>query len=249
MCSRKADHHHKKSEEKLTKTRAEKQEHISAEQAAKKKLEIVLRCDTSGCAEAIVSAITSLNPPGLGISIISAGVGVINKSDIFMAETGSRLIIGFNVGLMPHMDQMVVEHNVEIRLFEVIYKLLEDLEFIAGSLIPQEPSEEITGSARVIALFKSSRKGIILGCEVLQGKLMLGHAFRVVGAMGPMYTGTISSLHIEKDAVREARKGQQVGLKINDFNRVKPGDLVQSFQTGPGHYIRPWQPQGKIYYP
>ncbi len=249
MCSRKADHHHKKLKEKHAKARAEKQEHITAEQTAKKRLEIVLKCDTSGCAEAIVSAITSLNPSGLEISIISAGVGAINKSDIFMAETGSRLIIGFNVGLMPHMDQMVVEHNVEIRLFEVIYKLLEDLESIAGTLVPQEPSEEIIGSARVIALFKSSRKGIILGCEVLQGKLMLGHAFRVVGAMGPMYRGTIASLHIEKDAVREARKGQQVGLKINDFNRVKPGDLVESFQTVPGHYTSPWQPQGKIYYP
>ena len=249
MSSRKADHHHKKPKEKHAKDRAPKQDHSSAKPDAKKRLEIVLKCDTSGCAEAIVSAINSLKPPGPEINIISAGVGAINKSDIFMAETGSRLIIGFNVGLMPQMDQLVLAHNVEIRLFEIIYKLLEAIEAIARSLAPQEPSEEIIGSARVIALFKSSRKGIILGCEVLQGKLMLGKPFRVVGAMGPMYTGTISSLHIEKDVVREARKGQQAGLKINDFNRVKLGDLVESFQTGAGHYVRPWQPQGKIYYP
>ncbi|KPK28154.1 MAG: hypothetical protein AMJ61_03505, partial [Desulfobacterales bacterium SG8_35_2] len=89
-----------------------------------------------------------------------------------MAEAGSRLIVGFNVGLMPHIDLTASEHNVEIRLYEVIYKLLEDIESIARSLVPQEPSEEIIGSAKVIALFKSSRRGIILGCEVQAGKLM-----------------------------------------------------------------------------
>jgi translation initiation factor IF-2 len=78
---------------------------------------------------------------------------------------------------------------------------------------------------------------------------MLGHSFRVLSAMGPIYTGTIESLHIEKDAVREAAKGQQVGLKIRDFNRAKVGDLVESFQTIAGDYVKPWQPQGKIHYP
>ena len=191
MGTRKSAHHHKKRKEKHEKTIAEKKDHISAKPAAKKKLGIVLKCDTSGCAEAIISAIFSLTRPEVEINIISSGVGAINESDIFMAETGSRLIIGFNVGHMSHIDQIVSEHNVEIRLYDVIYKLLEDLEAIAKSLIPQESSEEIVGSAKVIALFKSSRKGIILGCEVLTGKLVLGHSFRVLGAMGPIYTGTI----------------------------------------------------------
>lgn len=249
MSSRKAEKRHTKKKEKHAKASAENRDYNSATPDARKKLEIVLKCDTSGCAEAIISAITSLNPPELEINIISAGVGAINKSDIFMAETGSRLIIGFNVGLMPHIDQAAFENNVEIRLFAVIYKLLEDLEAIARSLVPQKSSEEIVGSARVIALFKSSRKGTILGCEVLKGKLMLGHSFRVLSAMGPLYTGTIESLHIEKDAVREAAKGQQVGLKIRDFNRAKVGDLVESFQTTAGDYVKPWHPQGKIHYP
>lgn len=249
MGSRKTDHHHKKKKEKHAKAITEKKGHISTKQTVKKRLEIVLKCDTSGCAEAIISAIISLTPPDVEINIISSGLGAINKSDIFMAETGSRLIIGFNVGLMPHIDQIAPEHNVEIRLFDVIYKLLEEIESIAKSLVPLKSSEKIIGSARVIALFKSSRKGIILGCEVLAGKLVLGHSFRVLGAMGPIYTGKIESLHIEKGAVREASKGQQVGLKIKNFNKAKLGDLVESFQSTSGHDVKHWQPQGKIYYP
>jgi translation initiation factor IF-2 len=249
MGSGKADHRHKKKKEKHIKAGAEKKGYNSAKPAARKKLEIVLKCDTSGCTEAIISSIMSFTLAGVDINIISSGVGAINNSDIFMAETGSRLIVGFNVGIMPHIDLTATEHNVEIRLYEVIYKLLEDIESIARSLIPQEPSEEIIGSARVIALFKSSRRGIILGCEVQAGKLMLGQPFRVLGAMGPMYTGRIESLHIEKDAVREATQGQQVGLKIRDFNKANVGDLVESFQSDSGSYIKPWQPQGKIYYP
>ena len=248
MSSRKTSHHYKK-KAKPHKATAEREDQVSAKTAPRKRLEIVLKCDTSGCAEAIISSIISMNLPEVEISIISSGVGSINKSDIFMAETGSRLIMGFNVWIMPHIDQMAAEHNIEIRLYDVIYRLLEDVESIARSLIPQESTEEIVGTAKVIALFKSSRKGIILGCEVLKGKLVQGKSFRVLGAMGPMYTGVIESLRIEKNAVREARKGQQVGLKIRDFKKVKIGDLVESFQPGARQKIEPWQPQGTIFYP
>jgi len=249
MGSRKSTHHQKKKKEKRAKAWAAEKDHIPAQPATKKRLEIVLKCDTSGCAEAVISSIASLNLAEVEVTIISSGIGAINKSDIFMSETGSRLIIGFNVGLMPHIDQVVSEHNVEIRLFEVIYKLLEDVEAIGRSLIPQKPVEEIIGTAKVIALFKSSRKGIILGCEVLKGKLIRGYHFRILGAMGQKYIGTIESLHIEKDVVREALKGQQVGLKISDFNRVNLGDQIESVQSNSGQFVKPWQPQGKIYYP
>lgn len=249
MGSRKKAHHHPGKKGKDHRAAGVPKEPASAAQAAGKRLEIVLKCDTSGCVEAVTAAIIPLPPPEIEISIISSGVGAISKSDIFMAETGSRLVVGFNVGIAPHIDQTAAEHNVEIRIYDVIYKLLADLKSITESLIPQESAEEIIGSAKVIALFKSSRKGIILGCKVLQGKLARGRSFRVVGAMGPVYTGKIESLHIEKDAVREAATGKQVGLKIKDFNKVRIGDLVESFQSAPGQYTKPWQPRGRIFYP
>jgi len=249
MGSGKRAQHHKTKKNKHERASVEQKEHDSAQQATKKKLEIVLKCDTTGCLEAIISAIGSAALAEVEIEIISSGVGAVNKSDIFMAETGSRLILGFNVGIMPHMEQIASEHNVEIQLYEVIYRLLEVLESIAKSLIPHQSEEATIGSAKVIALFKSSRKGIILGCEVVKGKLVLGHSFRVLGAMGPVYTGTIESMQIEKNSVREASKGQQVGLKIRNFNKAKLGDLVESFQVTHGKHDKPWHPQGKIFYP
>ena len=241
--------HHKKRKAGHERISPEKQAPFPGEKAAGTRLEIVLKCDTSGCTEAIVNGIASIKRPGVEIGVISSGVGSITKSDIFMAETGSRLIMGFNVGLMGQVEHLAAEHGVEIRLYEVIYRLLEDVETIAESFIPRSSAEEIIGSAKVIALFKSSRKGIILGCEVLTGRLALGRQFRVVGAMGPIYSGTIESLHIERDTVREAHKGQQVGLKIQDFNRARIGDLVESFQITAGQSHQPWQPRGRIYYP
>ena len=100
---------------------------------------------------------------------------------------------------------------------------------------------------KVIELFKSSRKGIILGCEVIEGKLALGNNFRVISAMGPIYTGKIDSLHIEKDAVKVARTGQQVGLRISHFNKAKVGDQIECFKPGRSEVIKPWEPTGKIF--
>jgi translation initiation factor IF-2 len=249
MSSRKSSSKQKRKKTTRQESGVEKEKRTSSTSAVMKKLEVVLKCDTSGCTEAVTSSLKSLNLPDMEIQIISSGVGSINKSDVFMAETGSRLILGFNVGLMPHIDIMAGEQNVEIRLYEVIYKLIEDIETIGRSFVPQVTKEEITGTAKVIALFKSSRKGIIIGVEVLKGSLVLGSRFRILGAMGPMYVGTIESLHIEKDSVREARKGQQAGIKIRDFNKVKTGDLVECFRAGSEKRVTPWQPSPTVFYP
>ena len=245
--SKKGAHHHKKQKKHAGYPEEKSLESVSG-QPERKKLEIVIKCDSVGCAEAVEASIKAIAQPEVDIDILSSGVGAINKSDIFMAETGSRLIIGFNVGVLPEIKALPGEHNVEVRIYDVIYRLMEDVDRIAQSLVTRETTEDIIGSAKVIALFKSSRKGIILGCEVLNGSLALGRKFRVVGAMGPIYTGTIESLHIEKDAVNKATKGQQVGLKIRDFKKVKIGDLVESFKPIAQQVNQPWQPRGVISY-
>lgn len=211
------------------------------------KLEIVLKCDSDGSLEAARSAILGIFLPDVEISIIHAEVGDIHKSDLFMAETGSRLIVGYEVGIMPKVEQLLKEHNVEVRLYSIIYRLTEDVKSIAQSLVPQEVADEVTGTAKVIALFKSCRKGIILGCDVLSGNLAEGTMFRVISAMGPIYQGRISSLHIEKNAVQKATAGQHVGLKITDFNKAKIGDMVECYRSTARKLQKKWQPQGKIF--
>lgn len=210
------------------------------------KLEVVAKADAVGSVEAVSQCVSELDVPGIEVRLIESGVGGISKSDVLMSTTGSRLVIGFAVGTEPRVDEYAREQGVEIRLYHVIYDLSRELEEIARSLIPRPAQERITGRADVIALFKSTRRGIILGCAVREGSLAVGKRFRVIDAAGPIHEGIVASLHVGPDAVREARVGQQVGLKILGFKKARVGDLVECFEnirpTGP----TPWAPQGGV---
>lgn len=210
------------------------------------KLEIVLKCDSAGSLEAVTAAITKISVPEVDISIIRSGIGAVGKSDVLLAETGSRLVVGFQVDVSTGLERPLREHGVEVRLYDVIYQLTGDMRVIAESLVPSVAQEQTIGSGKVIALFKSSRKGIIIGCEVLDGFLALGQHFRVISAMGPVYSGIIESLHIREEAVQKAARGQQVGIKIRDFDKARIGDLVESYRPLPKEKTRAWQPTGKI---
>lgn len=221
------------------------QKHKETSQKTRPKLEIVLKCDSVGTVEAVTHALREIALPRVDIVIIRSGVGEIGKSDILLAETGSRLIVGFQVNVARGTERLLKEHRTEVRLYDVIYTLVGDIKALAEGLIPREAQEEILGSAGVIALFKSSRKGIILGCEVQKGILALGQRFRVISAVGPVYSGTVESLHIGKEAVQKATPGQQVGIRIRDFNKARIGDLVESFRPLP-QKVRIWEPRGEI---
>ncbi|MFH1215117.1 MAG: hypothetical protein V1706_01305 [Pseudomonadota bacterium] len=207
---------------------------------------LVVKGDTDGCEEAVCNSLLTDPIPGITLEILRKGVGDISKNDILTAASGSRLVIGFNVGVHARVEELCRELGVEIRLYSVIYQLQKDIAEIAESILPRIAEEKILGSARVIALFKSSRRGIILGCQVQQGRLQTGDRFRVIAAMGPIYSGTIESLHIERNTVTKATPGQQVGLKIADFHTVKLGDFVESYQIIPPSSKARWQPSGKI---
>lgn len=209
-------------------------------------LSLVVKGDTDGSEEAVCASLLTNSVPGVSLEILHKGVGDICKNDVLTASDGSRLVVGFNVGVLPGMNELCRDMNVEVRLYSVIYQLQKDVAAIAESLLPRQAEEQILGSAKVIALFKSSRKGIILGCSVEQGRLQTGDRFRVISAMGPIYNGTIESLHIERDAVTKATTGQQAGLKIRDFKAVKIGDYVESIRISPPPRKGRWAPSGKI---
>jgi translation initiation factor IF-2 len=215
-------------------------------QGTKPKLEFVLKCDSAGSVEAVSAGVLKIVPPEADINIIHSGIGYINESDILVAETGSRLIAGFQVGVLPGIDRELKEHAVEARLYDVIYKLTDDIKSISESIIPPVTQEEILGTARVIALFKSCRKGTIIGCEVMNGHLAVGKDFRIISAIGPVYAGKIESVHIEKNAVQNVHTGQKAGIKIKDFNKVKIGDIVESYHSPSLKKARSWHPTGGI---
>jgi translation initiation factor IF-2 len=215
-------------------------------QRSQPKLEIVLKCDSSGSIEAITAVISKLYIPRVAINIIHSGVGPVNSSDILIAETGSRLIVAFQVDVLPGLESILSEHQVETRLYDVIYTLTADVRDVAEHMLPPSREDQITGSAKVVALFKGSRRGIIIGCEVLEGQLAHGQHFRIISAVGPVYSGTVESMHMGNKVIQKAVSRQQVGIKIKNFNKVKIGDLIESYRRAPVQKARTWKPEGKI---
>jgi translation initiation factor IF-2 len=220
--------------------------HLSSTRSGQNKLEIVLKCDVMGTAEAISASLAEINVSGVQIDLIQTGIGNVSKSDVLMARTGSKLVLGFNVDITPKLEQEVKEFGVEVRLYDTIYKLTEDVRKIAQSFIIRQPEEKIIGKARVIATFKANRKGMIIGCEVYEGSIEAGKDFRVITAMGPAYFGKITSLQIEKQSVKVGKPGQQVGIKLEGWNKAKIGDLVECYESLPQKGGGRWRPRSGI---
>jgi len=209
-------------------------------------IEIVLKCDSIGSVEAVTVALSRIAQPDVDIRVISSGVGAVTRTDILLAETASRLVIGFQVGVIPGLEKVLRERRVEVRLYDLIYALSDDISSLVGAMAPRQAEEEIVGSAMVIALFKSIRKGIIVGCEVRDGHLAVGQHFRIISAMGPVYSGIVESLHIGEKTVQKAMPGQKVGIKIRNFNRAKIGDFVESYRPATSRKIAAWEPKGDV---
>ena len=222
------------------------QHKLPPDHAGQNKLEIVLKCDVAGTAEAIGASLSEIEVPGVQINLIQIGIGKVSKSDVLMARTGSKLVIGFNIDIMPKLKQEIKEFGVEVRLYDTIYKLTEDVRKIAQSLNITPPEEKITGKAKIIATFKPGPKGMVIGCEVLEGAIELGKEFRVITAMGPAYSGKITSLQIEKQNVRSGKPGQQVGIKLVGWNKARVDDLVECFETLKPKGGGRWKPRSGI---
>jgi translation initiation factor IF-2 len=210
----------------------------------RRKFDIVLKSDSVGSAEAVSALLTNMKIPEAELRVIHSGVGAVSKQDLLMALSGSQLVVGFNVGVAPKLEQWVKEHGVEVRLYNVIYRLADDLREIVRDSVPTEPEETVTGKCRIIAVFKSS-KGVVFGCEVLEGALQVGKSLRMVTAMGPVHSSRIESLQVEKKPVREARPGQQVGVKIPGFTEAKEGDFIECYETTTSKK-KMWSPAGRI---
>jgi translation initiation factor IF-2 len=209
-------------------------------------LYLVIKADTAGMEEAILNSIEALDIGDVAVEVVYSGTGDISKNDMLMAETSGKLLFGFNVDLLPGIREIASEKSIEIRLHNVIYRLLDDVRKIAMTMAHHDAEEKIKAKARVIALFPGARKGIILGCEVYEGELTLGSKFRIISEPGPVYFGTVNSLHIETRPVNKATVGQQVGLKISGFKEARIGDIVISYDEI-HHKSKRWYPSGTVY--
>jgi translation initiation factor IF-2 len=194
-------------------------------------LNLVIRGDVVGSVEAVVSELTKFEHPEVRLNVIADGVGAITQNDIMLASASDALIVGFNVRPNAEARALAAREGVEIRTYDVIYKLTEDIEQALVGKLAAVTTEETIGEAEVRALFRVSRLGTIAGCMVTDGVVRRNGSVRVIREGAVIYTTTIAQLKRFKDDVREVAEGFECGILLDGFNDVKEGDVLEIFET------------------
>lgn len=195
-----------------------------------KALNVVVKADVNGSVEVVRSALEKINVEGIKINIVRASVGAITESDIVLAQASDAIIIGFNVRPSAKTRDYAKERGVEIRLYDVIYKLTEEMEKAMKGMLDPEYEEQVLGQAEVRKLFKFSKVGTIAGCFVLDGLIKRDSKVRVIRDGVVVYTGELGSLQHGKDSIKEAKKGHECGLTITNYNDIKEGDIIEAYE-------------------
>jgi translation initiation factor IF-2 len=194
-------------------------------------LNLVVRGDVVGSVEAVVSELSKFEHPEVRLNVIADGVGAITQNDIMLASASDALIVGFNVRPNAEARELASREGVEIRTYDVIYKLTEDIEQALVGKLASVTTEETIGEAEVRALFRVSRLGTIAGCMVTDGVVRRNASVRVIRDGAVIYTTTIAQLKRFKDDVREVAEGFECGILLDGFNDVKEGDVLEIFET------------------
>ena len=192
-------------------------------------LNLILKADVNGSLEAVRESIKKLERDEVKVSFVHAGVGAITENDVQLAATSNSTVLGFNVRPDRKAREVADHEQVEIRNYEIIYKLLEDIEAaMVGMLVP-EFEEIVTGEAEVREIYRVPRIGAIAGCYVLNGKIARGSKVRFLREGVIIWKGEISSLRRFKDDVPEVASGYECGIGLSDFQDLKEGDIIETF--------------------
>jgi translation initiation factor IF-2 len=194
-------------------------------------LNLVIKADVQGSVEAIVSELAKIQHPEVRVNVIHQGVGGITENDIMLAAASGGMVVGFNVRPNAETRAVAEREGVAIRMYDVIYKLTEEIEQALVGMLTAVKTEETIGEAEVRNTFKASRVGTIAGCMVTSGVLRRGAQVRVIRDSTVIYTTTIDSLKRFQDDVREVQEGFECGLHLANFDDVKVGDVLEAFET------------------
>jgi translation initiation factor IF-2 len=194
-----------------------------------KVLRIVLKCDTQGSLEAIVGALKQIETKKVNLEIIHSAVGPISESDILLASASEAVVVGFNVKVESMAVSAAKREGVQIKLYSIIYELLDQIKDAMAGLLEPELRETVIGHAEVKQVFQLSR-GIVAGCLVTNGRIARTARARVLRKRQPVYDGGISTLRRFQDDVKEVRSGLECGIKLGDFSEYQVGDVIECYQ-------------------
>lgn len=196
-----------------------------------KEIKVVLKCDVRGSEEAVKSALEKLSTDEVKIKVIRSGIGGITESDVILANASDAIVIGFNVVPSNITKDVAKEYGVEIRLYQIIYKLVEEMELAMKGMLDPEYEEKVLGTASIKRMFKFSKVGSIAGCIVTSGIIKNKAQVRVIRDSVIIYDGIIASLQREKDTVKEVKNGLECGITIENFNDLKEGDIFEVYEN------------------
>ncbi|MDD3068202.1 MAG: translation initiation factor IF-2 [Acholeplasmataceae bacterium] len=195
-----------------------------------KELNIIIKGDVQGSIEALKNLLEKIDIDGFHVNVVRSTVGAITESDVTLANASSAIIIGFNVRPTAAVKQFADENGVEIRLYNIIYRVAEDIEAALKGMLEPTFEEVVTGEAEVRDIFKVSKIGTIAGCYVTNGVIKRDALVRVLRDGIVVYEGKLASLKRFKDDAKEVRTGFECGLSIENFNDIKQGDIIEASQ-------------------
>ena len=192
-------------------------------------LNIIVKADVQGTAEAVKASLEKIDVEGVRVNVIRSSVGAISESDVILASASNAIIYGFNVRPNAKVRSKAEEEKVEIRLHNVIYKMVEEIETAMKGMLAPELVEVVTGQAEIRQVIKASKVGNIAGCYVTDGSIKRNCGIRLIRDGIVVYEGKLASLRRFKDDVKEVNSGFECGLNIENFNDIKEGDIIEGF--------------------
>jgi translation initiation factor IF-2 len=219
-------------ESKLQKQQAEKMDNFFSqmEEGEISTLNILLKSDVRGSAQALVEAMEELSTDEVKVKVVSSGVGAINNTDISLAGASEAMVLGFNVRADAVARKSAEEEGVRIEYYSIIYNLIDDIKGIMGGMLSPELSENIIGIASVKDVFSSPKFGDIAGCMVEEGAVRKDSPIRVLRDSVVIYEGELESLKRFKDDVKEVKSGTECGIGVLDYTDVQPGDEIEVYE-------------------
>lgn len=217
-------------EKKFTKKAVSLEDLFERIESGHKEINVVLKTDVKGSEEAVKNALEKINVEGVKVTVIRSGVGTITESDVVLASASNAIIIGFNVVPSSKTKEAAKNYNVDIRLYNIIYKLVEEIESAMKGMLDPEYEEVTTGEAEIRQIFKFSKVGNIAGVHVTSGVVKNNSECKLIRDGVIITTTKIKSLQREKDQVKEVKSGFDCGITLENYTDIKVGDTILTFE-------------------
>ena len=200
-------------------------------QSGVKEINVVLKCDVRGTEEAVKNALEKIDVEGVRVKVIRSGIGTITESDIVLANASNAVVIGFNVVPSAITKEVAKEYSVELRLYTIIYKLVEEMELAMKGMLDPEYEEKVIGTAEVRKIFTFSKVGKIAGVMVTSGIIKSSSNVRVIRDGVIIYDGKVGSIQREKDSVKEVKSGYECGVTVDGYSDIKEQDVFEFYEN------------------